>query len=707
MNRRQLLKATGWSAAGLTVVSMGGCSLIPPLPTFGMSSEEDALSWIKLGDNGVITFLLPRAEIGQGIDTGLTLIVAEELQTAPEQIRCHYQNTNDMKPCQMTVGSQSIENYGRLTALAAASLREELLRRAGQKLAVEPGDIACRDGSLVHGNQEIRFADLLVAGEQSILPAGDVSTTVLLSEQGGTRYVGRRATAIHQDRIVTGSETYSRDVVLPNMLFGKVARPPQLTAKLTKFDKTKAMAVSGVVAVIDGPEGQVGVVAETPMAADAGLVALDCQWSRLTEAEVANIDRSLDIDRAIDEGLLDHKPINEGEIGRGRERSVAEIDARFDTPMAAHASMEPRAGVAGPTENGVEVWTGSQDPWFVRSAVSKAIGLSEERVVVHNCRVGGGFGGRIHCQASLEAAWLAEAVQKPVKVQWSREDEFQYNYVGPQFSTRISSGVGEDGKIEYWHHQMVGAPVLTSSMLIPSHLHWLANIPADPGTIRGVELPYKVEHHRAETGDVRIPMPTGAWRGLGAAPNTFAVECAVDELAMAAGIDPIQFRIDNALDPRFVGVLERLADMTKGEDRLGFAATAYKGVTFVALAAQIERTPRGLKIAKIWCVHDCGKMIAPDRVLAQVEGNLVWGVSTALHEDFKLEGGIGSTTNFDRYPVARMDDMPEFEIELVESEAPSSGAAEAALAPAGASIANAVSRTSGARVRALPIKALT
>ena len=705
MNRRQLLQATGWTAAGLTVLSSSGCGLLPPLPTFGESSAEDALAWVNLNSDGVITFLLPRAEIGQGIDTGLTLIVAEELQISPALIKCHYQRTDKMAPCQMTVGSQSIENYGQLTALAAASLRLELLRRAAQALDAPAEELQCRDGFVAQGDRQISLADLVDAEEQSVM-AARTQDVPLLYLQANTRFVGRRAEAIHQEEIVTGAEIYSRDVTIPDMLFGKVAHPPQLTAKLLSANRVAAQGTPGVVSVVDGPEGQLGVVAETPMAAEQGLIALDCVWSSLSETDVAEIDRKLDIDQAVAEGLLDHVPINRGQIKAGRERAVTEIDARYDTPMAAHASMEPRSGVAAPGEAGLEVWTGSQDPWFVRSAVSKAIGLSDNDVVVHNCRVGGGFGGRIHCQASLEAAWLAHATQKPVKVQWTREDEFRYNYVGPQFSTRINAGVREDGKVTFWHHQMVGAPVLTSSMLIPPRLHWLANIPADPGTIRGVELPYKIENHRAETGDVRLPMPTGAWRGLGAAPNTFAVECAMDELAEAADIHPLTLRISNGEDPRYVAILERLKSVTAGEPGLGFAATAYKGVTFVALAAQVLQTPYGLRLSKIWCVHDCGRMVAPDRVAAQVEGNLVWGVSMALHELFTVENGIAATTNFDRYPIARQSDMPEFSIELVENNEPSSGAAEAALAPAGAAIANAVSRVTGLRQRALPIREL-
>ncbi|MEM7097640.1 MAG: molybdopterin cofactor-binding domain-containing protein [Pseudomonadota bacterium] len=703
MNRRELLKATGWSAAGLTIFTTSGCGLLPALPTFGKSSEEDALSWIKVDNDGQISFLLPRAEIGQGIDTGLTLIVAEELQTQPEQIHCQYQRTDQMAPCQMTVGSQSIENYGRLTALVSAGLRQELLKRASEKLKCPMSELICQDGQIVGADKALSFRELVTNNEETVFAASTSEELELYSSRDQTSYVGKPTKALHQNRIVTGQEMYSRDIVLPNMLFGEIARPPQLTARLVDAKPKQALSVPGVVRVIQGPNKELGIVAESPMAASEGLAAMKCKWEVLTDADVWNIDRPIDIDKAIAEDLLDHKTIDKGDIAQGKQRSITSLNLRYDTPMAAHAPMEPRAGVASNTASGLEIWTGSQDPWYVRAAVSKAVKIDPDNIIVHNCRAGGAFGGRIHCQASFEAAWLCHNVQRPVKVQWSREDEFKYNYVGPQFSTRIEAGVDARGNISHWHHQMAGAPILTSSMLIPPALHWLANLPADPGTVRGTDLPYNLSNQLTETADIRIPMPTGAWRGLGAAPNTFAVECAMDELAEAADIHPIEFRRRHASSDRLKQVLARLSELTKHETNVGIAATAYKGVTFVGIAAKVERKGSKANISKIWCVHDCGKMIAPDRVRAQVEGNLIWGVSMAMLESFGLKHGIARTTNFDSYAIARQIDLPELSIELMASSEPPSGAAEAALAPAAAAIANAFSRFSGDRIRTLPI----
>ena len=712
MNRRQFLRASGWTAGGLTVMSMSGCGLLPVLPTFGGSSESDALAWVKLDAEGQVVFLLPRAEIGQGIDTGLSLVVAEELQQSPASVRCVYQRTDLMAPCQMTVGSQSIENYMTLTAYAAACLRQVLCQRGAQRFGVPVQEVRCRDAHVITGDQRLAFAELLEAEEDEVLVMdhllADRPAPTLLSQAKSTRYVGHSDTNQNLRDIVTGATRFSRDIVLDGMLFGVVAHPTQLGVSLQSYDRDAALAVPGVVACVEGPQDQVGIVAQTPMAADTALGALSCQWAKLDTQALAAVHQDIDIDELIATDGLDHQPVDQGNLQVGRQQAVTTIEARYDSPMAAHAAMEVRAGVVRPTSAGLEVWTGSQDPWYVRGAVSKATGVNADQVVVHNCRVGGGFGGRVHCQATVEAAWLAMAVQQPVKVQWQREDEFAYNYVGPQFSTRVEAGVDEQGQISFWHHQMAGAPVLTSSMLVPSSLHWLANLPADPGTIRGVQTPYALQNHRVRTADLRLPMPTGPWRGLGAAPNTFAVECAMDELALSAGIDPIEIRIQNAKDPRYARVLQRLAELIAGvpnasRSLLGVAATAYKDVTFVAIAAEVNVSNTGIQVEKIWCVHDCGRMISPDRVRAQIEGNLVWGVSMALLERFELGDGLAATRNFDTYTIARQTDMPELVIDMLDFGDPSTGSAEAALAPAAAAIANGVSRSSGHRRRQLPL----
>jgi CO/xanthine dehydrogenase Mo-binding subunit len=540
-----------------------------------------------------------------------------------------------------------------------------------------------------------------------ITPARALLDAPRFSQQPQARIVGSVQTPVHLDSVLTGAEQYSCDVRLPEMRFGAVARPPYLEATLEGCDRDGAVVVEGVLAVVDGPNGAVGVVAETPMAARRGVSALACRWAALDAETRAHIGTPNDIDAAIAADLLDHTPVDEGSLDDGRALAVRTLDVRYDSPMTAHAAMEPRAGVAHVTESGAVVHTGSQDPWYVQGAVAQATGLSRDAVEVHNHRVGGAFGGRLLCQASVEAAWLSQAVGQPVKVQWTREEEFRFNYVGPEFSHRIETGLSGDGEIAFWHHRMVGSPILTTSALVPPHLRWAADLPADPGTWRGTDMPYRSTNRRVDFADVRGGMPTGAWRGLGAAPNTFAVECVMDELAGLAEADPIEFRRGLAQNPRLARVLERAGVMADwpGRGGLGVAAAAYKSVTFVAVVARVRREHGRPVVDKLWCAHDCGLVIAPDQVRAQIQGNLVWGVGMALFESFELEDGIARTANFDSYRLPRQADVPDMQIELVGGDAAPTGAGEAAFAPAAAAIVNALASLDGVRTRSLPVLA--
>ncbi len=708
-SRRQFLLRSGWLAGGVTVLT--SCRLLPVIPTFGEPEPGDALTWVQMRADGRVRFFCPRAEMGQGISTGLVQVVAEELVLPNGAIDCVYPTTDQVPPTAMTVGSQSIEQFFEPTARAAATLRDTLRGRAAEARDIEPERLESVEGGVrLPDGATLTYAELIEPGEETLVSPDPALENVMLFSRrplSERESVGKLREPVHIERIVTGAEVYSRDVRLEGMAFGAVARPPYLGAELEGHDRNAALAVPGVVAVVDGPANRVGVVAETPMTAEHGRRALTCRWSELDAQTLERIQSPLDVDRAIEEGGLDHRPVDEGDLEAGRAAAAKHLDVRYDTPMVAHACMEPRSGVARFQDGRCEIWTGSQDPWFVRGHAARATGLSTSDITVHNQRIGGAFGGRSLCQASIEAAWLAQGSGRPVKVQWSRQEEFRFNYVGPQFSHRIEAGVSPSGEIAYWHHRMVGSPILASSTMVPEHLHWVADIPADPGTWRGAEFPYAADNVRVDFADVRKPMPSGPWRGLGAAPNTFAVECAVDELAQLSGADPLVFRARHAKHERLTRVIEEVRDFAGWQpdrDRRGIAVTSYKGATFVAVVAQVDVAGDVPRVERLWCVQDCGLAVCPDQVRAQIEGNLVWGISMVLHEEFRLEDGIGATVNFDTYPIARNSDVPRIDVRIVESELAPSGSGEAAFAPAAAAIVNAIARARGERPRALPLR---
>lgn len=711
ISRRKFLKRAGWTAGGVTVLGYAGYSVVPPLPTFAKSKEVDIVTWVQLMPNGHFRYYLSRAELGQGISTSLSQVVAEELNIPVALVDCHYQSTEHMAPCQMTVGSQSIENFLELTAKSAAYLRHTLQDQAAVLLQDDPSNLESIEGGFRSSSgKSISYEDLLNTKTNIVLTLPDDSDVPLFTNRAPSqlKVVGKHVDPANIMRVVTGTETYSRDVHLPDMRYGAIARPPQLGATIKSFDRDAAIAQSGVIAVVEH-DTQLGIVAVTPMAAAQGLISLNTQWHELNQQQLSDAQRSLDIDDFIEQDKLDHTPIEFGAMDSAQAQTSKELSFRYDSPMIAHAALEPRSGVASwrSDENGeanCEVWTGCQDPWLVRSAIAKSLGVNKKHITVHNQRVGGAFGGRVLCQASVEAAWLSKAVGQAVKVQWTREEEFRHNYVGPQFSARISAGLDAEGHITYFKHQTVGAPILTSSMLIPPFLHWGVDLVVDPGTKRGVEIPYDIQNHRVELADERVPMPTGPWRGLGAAPNTFAVESAMDELSRAAGLNPITFRLNHLSNSRLAHCLNRLKERIGDRAQsMGIAAAAYKGDTFVAIAVDVELQKQGFSVKQVVCVHDCGRIISPDQVRAQIEGNVVWGIGMALHEQFALDNGIAATDNFNSYTIPRHSHVPDIEVDMIDSDHAPSGAAEAAVAPVAAAIANAVYARSGTRYRQLPI----
>jgi len=702
-SRREFLVRTGWVAGGLTVLS--SCSFVPALPT-DIGDTEDALGWIQLTRAGEFTFYCPRSEMGQGIDTGLTQVVAEELWVNPENIRSVLPATDQILPTKITAGSESVQDYFEPTALAAATMRETLREFAAQRMEVHPSTLTLVENGFKDGNggrvSHIQIANRL---SESIVLSKFPEPRPTLRSLSHRNYIGQPSAMKSGSTIVHGRPLFSRDASMEGMLFGAVARPPYLGATLISFNRQAALAISGVSAVVVGPEDSPGVLAATPMASRAGVRALNCRWSELSSADREYIHADLDIDKSIADGALDHVELAQDASSNPPFPVENELDLRFDTPTIAHAAMEPRSGLVSVKGDSCQAWTASQDPFFMQGTLAKLLGLNEQRVVVNNHRLGGSFGGRIHCQATVEAAWLSAAVSKPVKVQWTREDEFAYNYVGPQFSHRIHIEMDATNVIRRWRHQFVATPIMIPRMLIPKSVHWVVDLLADQGVARGSVAPYDFDTHHVAYGSVTAGMPTGAWRGLGSAPNTFATERAMDEAAALVGEDPIDFRLKHLSNDRLKNVIEivRQASEWDQNSNLGIAAAIYKSTTFVAVVAETALESGKPVVKRLWCAQDCGVALSPDRIRAQIEGNMVWAIGMTLLEEFKLKDGIAESSNFNRYPIPRQSHMPEMHIHIVESSLPPTGSGEPAIAPAVAAIGNSIARLTQTPIAKLPI----
>lgn len=683
VTRRELLRAAG---AGLTVGFLAGCAL-PVIPQRPSPNAAVALGWVRYAAGRYVLFI-PRVEMGQNILTALKQVACEELGIGWEQLDAVLPDTTQIARVRATVGSDSIKDFALPLAQACATLRDALTAGAsqGELKVVE------RPASALHS----------------------------MSARTGLRHIGRVVRIEQGVAIVRGHPLFAADVRRPGQLYGRVLRAPaspELLSRPTAMNQAAAQAVPGFIAVVQddlllqGASLGVGIVARTPGALDRIENALAVQWRVEGSFEQGDIDGAVDIDRRLTASARRAHQVHDDRLDT---TGPWDIDFRIDVPLAAHAPIEPRAAVAEFSADGrLHLWVGTQDVFYQRDVITKRLGLDDDEVVVHGQRVGGGFGGKTICTVELEAAVLARATRAPVKVQWSRAQEFRLPFHRPPSSHRIKARM-KAGRIDQWWHSFASSHILFTNAVLPPWLQRFTDFIGDDGVARGATLPYRAQARRTEFDLARLPVFTGPWRGLGAGPNVFAIESAIDECARHAGIDAVQFRRENADEPRLVRVLERAAaaagwgtrpDAGPGRRGRGVACGIYKAMSYAAVVADVEvdLVARRIRVTRLVCAHDCGRVVNPDQVRAQCEGNLVWGLGMALVERLPVRDSQVAAATFADSPIPRIGDVPPMEVLLVDEGEPPTGAGETAIVAAAAAIANAVRDALGARPSRLPI----
>jgi len=711
LSRRDFLKKSGVLSTGIVVsVSLVGC--MPPFPTFADVTPEAARAWLRLSTEGEIQFISPRQEMGQGVSTGLKQIIAEELGVNPVQIKLTLFRTDQIDAVASTVGSQSILDFAEPVALAAACLRETILDRALKLSKLENAQLSMQDTGVSFDDGFLSFKEI-AAGATIHLLGSDVSMRsegIVLNtfSDAKKKFVGKPVVSDELHDIVTGAALFTADVQLDDMLYGGLARPPKLGSVMAGYDLEKAKNLTGIVSIIECL-GTLGVVGETPMIVTRGIDALLIDWKIENEVSQESIDRSIDIDA--NDKKLEHKVMDEGDIQPGNWT----VDQRYDIPMAAHMAIEPRCSVAHWQEDRIDVWASGQDIFMVRDAVGKYLDVRETSVIVHSNRIGGSFGGGSFWP-DVEAAILSKAVKRPVKVQLSRPENFQLAYHRPPSSHRIRIRTDNNGYITDWWHRFKSGHVAFTSAIMPRWMQTASSVIGDFGVARGSDHPYgrATTNIKVEFSDIRMPVHTGPWRGLGAAPNCFAVESAVDAAAHASDMDPIVFRLKNIDDIRLKNCIEqvrKIANWKDGDSKLGrgIACGIYKQLSYAAIIVdiEIEKTTGKAVITHMYCAHDCGLVINPDQVRAQIEGNLVWSIGMVTKESLYVENGRINADYPGQYSLPLISDIPPMTIALIEEPgvAPS-GAAESAIVGS-AAISNALSGLLSQNYNKLPINLKT
>jgi isoquinoline 1-oxidoreductase len=686
LDRREFLKS---SVAGLIVLCLlreapaqeagrgrrrgGG----PPPP-------REIEAWLHIGEDGTVTASTGKVEVGQDIRTSLTQAVADELRLAPESVRLVMGDTARVPFDMGTFGSRTTPSMAPQLRRAAAAARRVLIGLAAERLGVDRAALDVRDGRVSHSmtDRSLSFGELtggrklveIIAEDEELTPASD------------WKVAGRSLAKVDGRAFVTGTHRYTSDITRPGMLRGKVLRPAEFDAKLVSINASAAEALAGVTVVREGDF--VGVTATDEPTATRALAAIKAEWT--TKAHPSDRDlpdyfreNPAEAQRAGGPGSEGNGSVEEGLAG-----SDVKVEAAYSIAYIAHAPLEPRAAVAEWDGDRLTVWTGTQRPFGVRVELAQVFEMPEDQVRVIVPDTGSGYGGKHTGEAAIAAARLARAAGRPVKLVWTREEEFTWAYFRPGGLIDVKAGARKDGTLVAWefHNYNSGGS--------------------------GIETPYEVPNRRVQYHAARSPLRQGSYRALASTANHFARESVMDDLADQLEMDPLAFRLRNLKDDRLRAVLEAAAERfgwgraASSPDRgFGLAGGTEKG-GYVATCAEvaIDRAERRVRVSRLVTAFECGAIVNPDGLTNQIEGSLVMGLGGALFEAIRFAEGKIRNGRFSRYRVPRFEDMPAIEVVLMDrKDLPSAGAGESPIVAVAPAIGNAIRAATGLRIRSLPL----
>jgi isoquinoline 1-oxidoreductase beta subunit len=664
-------------------------------------------AFIRIAPDDTVTILLKHSEMGQGVFTSLPMVVAEELECDWRHVRCEHAPADivyahTVFQIQMTGGSTSTwESFDQLRTAGAAA-REMLIAAAAAKWGVPAGDCRAENGFVLCGDRRARFGELAADAEKLPVPAKPK-----LKDPKDWKIIGRPMRRLDSAVKVTGEAEFGMDVRRPGMLTALVARSPWFGGKVRSFRAEKAKAVPGVVEVIEIPSG-VAVLAENFWAARLGRNALEIDWDagsmagHSTSAQLEDYRKRVRTAGAV--------AANKGDAKTAFAKAAKVLEAEYEVPYLAHAMMEPLNCTAEVRPGSCEVWIGTQFQTVDQATAAKIAGLKPEQVKIHTVFLGGGFGRRANPRADFvaEAVHLAKAAGRPVKVVWTREDDLQGGYYRPLWVSRMRAGLDARNKPVAWAHTLVGQSILAGTPFASMIKEGI-----DETSIEGAaDAPYlaAIADHRVELHSPEHPIPVLWWRSVGHSHTAFVVESFVDELAHAAGKDPVAFRRELLPpDSRRRRVLDSAVEAFGWGKPLpaGHAAGVAVHESFgsvVAQVAEVSADEGRIRVHRVVCAIDCGPVVNPLGVEAQMQSGIVYGLSAALHGEITFRDGRVEQSNFHDYPVLRLHEMPQVEVVIAKSNEKMGGAGEPGTPPIAPAVANAVFALTGKRLRSLPLR---
>jgi isoquinoline 1-oxidoreductase beta subunit len=713
VTRRQFLIGAGGVVGGVFALGVLGAPaarlrLADTLDGGSIPGSIDAtpMSWFEISADNRVRLYMPKVEMGQGIHTSLGQIAAEELNIRWEQMEVVQADTaKGPLDSAGTGASNSVSSLYIPLREAAATMRVMLVDSAAKQLGVPASQLVAEEGQVY---PEGRKSDALTYGE--IVAATDSwevpEEAPALKSRDAFRYIGKPLQRVDFESKLTGSAIYGLDKRVPNMLYGAAAHAPTIEGKMRRAAVGSAESVAGVVdVVIDGDF--VGVVAESRAQAEMGVRSLDIEWDRGKEWQQSDIDAIVTVGEG--NGTVVQKIGNvSANLNLGADGVAQVVAAEYRTPMAAHAHLEPQAALVDVREDRVEAWVATQMPALVRDEIAEVLGRDPETVNVMATYLGGGFGRKLNTEAATEAALLSQATGRPVHVGWNRNDEFRAGYLRPPTHHMLRGALRADGTLHAIEHQQASGDV--AFPFLPGFLKVVMG--ADFGAWRGARIVYDAPHVRTTAWRTPLPVRTGWWRGLGLLANTFAVESFMDEMAHAANVDPLEFRLQHLPDDergnRFRIVLNAAAERAGWGKSLpaGRAmgiATSVDVNTVVAHVAEVSIEDGKIRVHNVTAAMDPGMVINPDGAKAQTEGAIVMGLSSTLLESVTIKDGRIEQSNFNSYPLITMKETPDIDVVLLESGDEPFGVGEPPMGPIAAAVANGIFSLTGQRLRELPL----
>ena len=708
MNRRHFLQVTG--AAGLLIAFRipDRRGVVPFAPN----------AWLQVGTDGVVTLTIDKSEMGEGNHTALAMLIAEELDADWTKVKIGAvpDNPAGWSRRMSTGGSTSVRTSWDILRKAGATARAMLVAAAAQTWGAEPSACSTENGVVSHTGTSHRLTYGELAEKAASIP---VPPSPPLKDPKDFRLLGKPTHRLDTPSKVNGTAQFGIDVRMPGMLVASIERSPVFGGKVKSFDATRAKAQPGVrhVVQIDGTpwtgtggawgvgnESGVAVVADTYWQAVQGRQALQISWDEGPNAALGAIPGKL----AALAGQTGVTAKSVGDAAATLAGAAKKVEAVYEVPFLHHATMEPMNCTAHVRADGCDVWAPTQNQTRAQEVAAEAAGLPKEKVRIHTTLLGGGFGRRLESDFVAEAVRLSKAAGVPVKVIWSREDDTKHGFYRPATYNRLAAGLDAQNKPIAWTHHIVAPPILLKFGPLQNGI--------DGTLIDGAaDIPYAFPNVFVDQVAAELPgIPLGFWRSVGASQNAFVVECFMDEVAAAAGRDPYDLRRELLQSkPRHLRTLELAA--TKAGWGTPLAAGHGRGIaiaewepTVCAEVADVSLAPDGtVRVHRVVCAVDCGPVVNPDTLEAQMQGGVVFGLSAALYGEITIENGRVKEGNFNDYPVLRIPEMPVVEVHIVPSTDALGGIGEPSVPPTAPAVCNAIFAATGKRIRRLPIGRVT